>query len=110
MPYLCIGGAAGFIIEVKYLATQKNLLLVDFENLEAFPALGDDIHASIGMFLSHRDYLSCAPYVGQITLRIAHDPEPLFLFKAFGNHFFITGLKDVERKRRTGKEHQVKGK
>jgi hypothetical protein len=102
-----VTGSFGLIPHVHDLAAQEGSFLIELENFETLPTLRDDIQASVIVGLGHSEDLRCAPDIGKIRFLRAHYPKKELLLKAFADHFLVTWLEDVQRQRRTGKQHDI---
>lgn len=108
--YLFIAWAAGVVMEIKNLPTQKGPLLIDFQNFEAFPALRDYVHLSVGMLLGYSHNLCGAPDIGHAVVVRAQNSEAFFLFQTLSDHFFVSRLKNVQWQGSTREKNQVQRK
>ena len=84
--------------------------MADMENFEAVPALGDDIHTAVFIFLGDSDDFSSATDLGDRSFFGAHYAENLIPLEALPDHFFVAGLKDVQRQRSAGQQNHVQRK
>ena len=98
------------IVQVEDFGLQERSFLIQLYDLEAGAALGDDIHAPVGIFLGDCQYFCGAANLSELLLLASEDAEVLAAVEAFGNHFAIARLENVQWQRRARKQNQVQWK
>jgi hypothetical protein len=86
---------------------EERALLIQADEFETIAAFGDEVEASVGILFDHGHDFSGASHLGEAFLESAHHPEGFVLREAFGNHFFVTRLEDVQGQRDAGKQDNI---
>src|SRR5581483_6363695 len=97
------------ILKIEDVATQEWPFLIDLQNLESLPALGDNVHLAVVITLGDGDDLGGAAHVGDPFLLGAYNAERDLLLETLVDQFLITRLKDVQGQGSARKEHNVQG-
>ena len=98
------------IIKLRYLALKVRTLLVQALNLKPLPAFSSNVEPAIIIFFDYVEDRGGAADRGQGALLHAHHAEWTLLLQALADHLFVARLKDMQRQRRSGKEHDFKRK
>ena len=78
--------------------------------LETLASFCNQIETSIGIFFDDCHNLRSASDLGQALLQSSHYAEDSLLRKALPDHFFVTGLENVQRQWSAGKQNGVERK
>jgi hypothetical protein len=101
---------AQFVLQVKHLCLQKRALLVQLYHLETRAAFRDDVHAPVGIFLSDRKDFCGASDLGKLLILPSYHAKVLAAVKAFGNHFPVARLENVQWQGCSRKQNEVERK
>ncbi len=91
-----------FVFDHGNFSPQERALLIDGEEFEPLPALGDQIELTIGILLHDRHDFRGAAHIGEALFQSSHHPKAAAIRQALGNHFLVTRFEDVQRQRRAG--------
>ena len=103
-------GGRGFeilVVEEVHLALQVVFLLVEGHDFEAPLAAGQDVHAAVGIHLQHLLHHHGAAGIHDAIVLGQHDAELGVLADGIAHHFLVALLENVQRQRRSGKDHHL---
>ncbi len=98
------------VVEVADAALSVGLAVDQLEHLEAAPADGDNVHASILVAVYDVIDGRGAAHVDDALIAGEHDAEFGTVFDGLADHFLVPLLEDMEGKGRARKEDQREGK
>ncbi len=109
MPALVfLARSAGFVRNQQYICAQKGTLLIEFEHFEALAALGDQVHAPVGILLRDRNDLGGTPNFGNALFQGADHAERRIICQTLANHLFVSWLENVQGQGSARKQNDVK--
>ena len=104
---LFLRGRPGLVFDHENFRLQKRTILVDPNNFEALATFGDQVKTAVRILFHDADDLGHASHVGHTLLERPHHPESAILGKTFSDHFFVAGLKNVQRQGSAGEQHDI---
>ena len=104
---LFLRGRPGLVFDHENFRLQKRTILVDPNNFEALATFGDQVKTAVRILFHDADDLGHASHVGHTLLERSHHPESAILGKTFSDHFFVAGLKNVQRQGSAREQHDI---
>src|SRR5438105_9297860 len=86
-------------VKWKHFSAQERAIAIHIHDLEALPALSENIQPAIVVALHDFDNVRSASRPGQRILLRQNHTEELFRLQTFTDHFFIAGFKDMQRQK-----------
>ena len=80
---------------------------MDVKHFETLDAAGEDIHAAVVIPFRDLEDFGGATDVGDAFFRGADNAKRLLQFQTLGDHFFVSGLEDVQGQGNAGEENEV---
>lgn len=96
------------VLHERNFGAEKCSLLIHLKDLEPIDPSRKNIHSAVLVLFCDGENFSGATNASHTVARSSHNAKGPFLLEAFGNHFLITRLKNVQRKRRSGEQNQIK--
>ncbi len=96
-----------FVLHQRNFGAEKCALFIHLEDFEAIDATSKNIHAAVVILFCDGKNFGGAADAGDAFVGGANDAKGFFLLQAFGDHFFIARLEDVERERGSGEQDQI---